>query len=105
MNIEYTYVNGKVIVTDENNNKRVTDYHDNIDQVLVSENVIEEIDNKISEYKRKLQSSVENEVSPAAIFGLVGASLVIPSLAVCAAAALNIMDPGDIEKLVFAAKV
>lgn len=41
MNIEYTYLNGNVIISDEQNRKKQCEYYDNLDNVLVQENLIE----------------------------------------------------------------
>ena len=35
MNKEYIYVNGKVVIQDENGNKRLVDYNNNLDEILV----------------------------------------------------------------------
>ena len=48
MNKEYTYIDGKVIISDENGKKTPVDYYDNLDEVLIQENLIETIENKIS---------------------------------------------------------
>ena len=42
MNKGLTYIDGKVIVSDENGNHTQIDYYDNIGNVLVKENLIEE---------------------------------------------------------------
>ncbi len=47
MNKEYTYINGKVIVRDNLNNQKVEEYYDNLDNVLIEENLIETMKNKI----------------------------------------------------------
>ena len=38
MNKEYTYIDGKAIIKDENGNQTPTEYYDNLDEVLVQEN-------------------------------------------------------------------
>ena len=35
MNREYTYIDGKVIISDENNEKIQSEYYDNLDKVLI----------------------------------------------------------------------
>ena len=40
MNKGYTYIDGKVIISDENGNHTQSEYYDNLDKVLVQENVI-----------------------------------------------------------------
>lgn len=55
MNKEYTYLDGKVIVEDENGKKRVTEYSDKLDEILVQENLIEVMENMLSEVDKKIQ--------------------------------------------------
>ena len=57
MNIEYTYINGKVIICDENDNKTQRDYYDNLDEVLVQENIIEFMEEKIQNLETESQLS------------------------------------------------
>ena len=47
MNKEYTYIDGKVIVEDENGNKTVREYNNKLDEILVQENVIEAMEAQI----------------------------------------------------------
>lgn len=47
MNKEYTYIDGKVIVEDENGNKKVREYNNKLDKILVQENVIEAMEDQI----------------------------------------------------------
>ena len=56
MNKEYTYIDGKVIISDENDNKTQSDYYDNLDEVLVQENLIETMEEKIQELEKESQS-------------------------------------------------
>lgn len=53
MNKEYTYIDGKVIIKDENGYQTLIEYYDNLDEVLVQENLIETIENNINEKKKK----------------------------------------------------
>lgn len=53
MNRDYTYLDGKVIISDENNNKKQSDYYDNLDEVLAQENLIETMEKKIQELEEK----------------------------------------------------
>lgn len=48
MNKEYTYIDGKAIIKDENGNQRPIEYYDNLDEVLVQENIIETMENRIT---------------------------------------------------------
>ncbi len=49
MNVSYTYIDGKAIIFDENGNQVPINYYNNLDDVLIQENVIETIENKIKE--------------------------------------------------------
>lgn len=48
MNKEYTYFDGKAIIRNENGNQPPIEYYDNLDAVLVQENVIETMEDRIS---------------------------------------------------------
>jgi len=48
MNKEYTYIDGKAIIKDENGNQTPIEYYDNLDEVLVQENVIETMEDRIA---------------------------------------------------------
>lgn len=48
MNKEYTYIDGKAIIKDENGNQTPVEYYDNLEEVLVQENVIETIEDRIA---------------------------------------------------------
>ena len=48
MNKEYTYIDGKAIIKDENGNQTPVEYYDNLDEVLVQENVIETLEDRIT---------------------------------------------------------
>lgn len=47
MNKEYTYIDGKVIIEDENGNKKVREYTSKLDEILVQENLIEAMEDQI----------------------------------------------------------
>ena len=49
MNVSYTYIDGKAIIFDENGNQVPVEYYDNLDEVLIQENIVETIENKIKE--------------------------------------------------------
>ena len=49
MNVSYTYIDGKAIIFDENGNQVPVEYYDNLDEVLVQENIVETIENRINE--------------------------------------------------------
>lgn len=87
MNKEYIYVNGKVVVADESGIKPPIDYSDNIEDILVTENVIEEIEKTLKEKQSNLESNQlyekslkKNKMLPILIFAI--GSVVIPSILV-----------------------
>lgn len=47
MNKEYTYKDGNIIIDNENGKQKVIEYQDNIDEILVKENIIETMEDKI----------------------------------------------------------
>ena len=53
MNKECIYINGNVLVEDENRKKKEVQYQDNIEEILYEENVIESIGNKRNELIHK----------------------------------------------------
>lgn len=56
MNKEYTYIDGKVIVEDENGNKKVREYSEALDEILVQENIIESMEYEIIELEEESKS-------------------------------------------------
>ena len=60
MNKECVYVDEKIVVSDENGNNRIIENSDKINEILVQENVVEAIEEKIEELKEKL---IQNKVS------------------------------------------
>lgn len=60
MNKECVYVDEKIVVSDENGNNRIIENSDKINEILVQENVVEAIEEKIEELKEKL---IKNKVS------------------------------------------
>lgn len=55
MNKEYIYIDGKIIVIDEFNDKKVIEYTNKTDEILLEENIIEAITKKITEIKEEEQ--------------------------------------------------
>ena len=53
MNKGYTQIGDKVIISDENGVHTQSEYYDNLDKVLVQENIIEEMENRIQELKKE----------------------------------------------------
>ena len=49
MNKEYAYSDGKAIIVDEKGNQTKSKYYDNLDDILVQENLIEDMENKIKQ--------------------------------------------------------
>ena len=67
MNEKYKFIDGKVIIIDENDNKTLGEYYDNLDEVLVQENLIEieqETLNKLEQEKRKLKKYTKRPYIP-----------------------------------------
>ena len=56
MNKGYAYVNGKAIVTDEEGIKKIVDYTDNLDDILVTENIIEFLEQEQKELEEALKN-------------------------------------------------
>lgn len=48
MNKEYIYIDGKAIIKDDKGNQVPIEYYDNLDKVLVQENLVETMENRIS---------------------------------------------------------
>ena len=55
MNKEYMYIDGKVVISDENGKQTLTEYSDNLDAILAQENVIETMENRILELEKDSQ--------------------------------------------------
>ncbi len=53
MNKEYTYIDGKVIISDENGKQKPGEYYDNLDDVLVQENLIETMEDRIAKLEKE----------------------------------------------------
>ena len=81
MNKEYTYLNGKVIISDENGVHTEIDYCDNIDEILVKENLIEEIENKIKDLSNECKKyNIKKKFIPHATYVAFLASAIISPL-------------------------
>ena len=82
MNKGYTYIDGKVIISDENGNHTQTEYYDNLDKVLVQQNVIEEMENEIQELTResKKYPEAKKRYKPLFLYATLGAVLIFPNL-------------------------
>lgn len=53
MNKEYIYIDGNAIIKDEKDNHTVVEYYDNLDDVLVQENLIETMENRIKQLEKE----------------------------------------------------
>lgn len=77
MNKEYIYNGGNVTVIDENGIARPIEYCDNLAKILIQENLIEDIENRISKLELNLKNNKENDrpyipyIVPSAILGLI----------------------------------
>ena len=60
MNKEYMYIDGKVVISDENGKQTLTEYSDNLDAILAQENVIETMENRILELEKDSQFYKKN---------------------------------------------
>lgn len=59
MNKGYTYINSKVIISDENGDYTQSEYYDNLDKVLVKENVIEAMEGRTQELLKENEECLE----------------------------------------------
>lgn len=82
MNKEYMYVDGKVVILNENGMKTPIVYCDNIEDILITENLIEELEKKVDENQKKIERinsyncSKINIIMPVLLFSI--GSIVIP---------------------------
>ena len=88
MNKEYTYIDGKVIVEDENGNKKVREYNNKLDEILIQENIIEAMENQIlileeesKYYKKNNSKRYIPIILPVGLLTIIIAPSVILSLA------------------------
>lgn len=61
MNKGYIYVDGTLIIEDENFKKTIIDYTDNFEEVLKQENLVETMENKKIDLKEKLNNCLEKK--------------------------------------------
>ena len=61
MNLSYVYSDGKIVVIDEKGNSKKLDYNDKLDDILVSENIIEELNNRKEEILESLNLVVNSK--------------------------------------------
>ena len=80
MNKGLTYIDGKVIVSDENGNHTQIDYYDNIGNVLVKENLIEDLENKIKKLKEESKYYPIKKNIPLFTYIYLVAALLLPTL-------------------------
>lgn len=77
MNKEYVYIDGKVIIEDENGNKKVQQYSDKTEEILVQENLIETIEERIKKLGERIKkNNISNKpyipvILPTVIFALI----------------------------------
>ena len=91
MNKGYTYIDGKVIISDENGNHTQSEYYDNLDKVLVQENVIEEMENRIQGLIKESEKYrvVKKRYIPVYLYTVLGTVLIAPSLVLWALTGTN----------------
>ena len=59
MNKEYAYIDGKAIIVDEKGEQTKSEYYDNLDEILVQENLIEDMENKIKQLEKDIDAYKE----------------------------------------------
>lgn len=79
MNKEYTYFNGKAIIRNENGNQPPIEYYDNLDAVLVQENVIETMEDRISFLEEESKKYKTDRKHYIPIFTLTMATIILAS--------------------------
>ena len=77
MNVSYTYIDGKAIIFDENGNQVPVEYYDNLDDILIQENIVETIENRINELSN-IQILPKKRFIPLITIGVAIAILVAP---------------------------
>ena len=91
MNKGYTYIDGKVIISDENGNHTQSEYYDNLDQILVQENVIEEMESRIQKLTKEVEKYPEakKRYIPMYLYSVLGVILIAPPLLVWTLTGIN----------------
>ena len=87
MNKGYAYMDGKAIICDEFGNQTQSEYYDNLEKVLVKENLIEEMENRIFELmakKERLSINARKKIIPTCLYCTIAAILATPVLYWCA---------------------
>lgn len=81
MNKEYTYLNGECIIEDEYGHKKLVEYTDKTDEILIQENLIETLENDLfkARSKYKKEKNREKNIKSSKWFNL--AMLVSPIVA------------------------
>ncbi len=82
MNKEYTYIDGKVIVSDENGKQTLIDYYDNLDEILIQENLIETMEDKISILEKESKEYKKHNTKHYIPFFLLMALMIIVAFSV-----------------------
>ncbi len=80
MNKGYIIIDGKAITCDENGVREPIEYYDNLDQVLVEENVIEELEKKITNLEKELEQypEVRKKYIPLYTYAIIAGIAFIP---------------------------
>lgn len=63
MNKEYTYLNGECIIEDENGKKKLEEYTNKTDEILIQENVIETLQKDLYYTKNTLEKKLKRQKS------------------------------------------
>ena len=103
MNKECIYINGNVLVEDENRKKKEVQYQDNIEEILYEENVIESIGNKRNEliYKKarinlKLKKKTNKVFRIILILSSIISAVIIPQTMISTTALLGVFHVKDV---------
>ena len=82
MNKEYTYIDGKVILKDNLDNIKKIEYCDNLEEILIQENLIETIQNKIDKLEEDSNKYKKNKKKYIPLMFIIGEliSLITPTI-------------------------
>lgn len=78
MNKSYCYVNGKAIVFDADGESTIQDYNNNLDKILIQENIIETINEKIKIAENSINKKIKNYYFPIYFIALVLCGIITP---------------------------
>jgi len=100
LNIRYIYDNGKIKVYNENGDTKTLDYSDNIDEILITENIIEQMEleyQSLNEQLSKYRGNISFKRLSKSIFILSS----IPIMLICLPFTLGILNFSEVSLLGF----